>query len=222
MHEADHSHHSTFHVDGCCVLWYREILRHNLALWPSVRIVGSSIFIVHINLIVSFSTDRKFKVMEEGKFSAQRKWAARVPQGSVLDPTVVQYYINNFLCPLNSSCIVRGWCMYLRDIGTWTTYSLQTATRPHFSIFAAWELKYKDQWKGNLCDLFLQKLCVLDDALQLRGRDIACVSNVTYLGVIFYMRMTCRRLIERSVAKGLAHVYNDLFSICSRMFKYRY
>jgi hypothetical protein len=37
-----------------------------------------------IKLIVSFLTDRKFKVSEEGEFSPSRKIAAGVPQGSVL------------------------------------------------------------------------------------------------------------------------------------------
>jgi hypothetical protein len=40
MYAAGLSHHSTFHVDGCRVLWHRESLRHNMAPWPvSVRIV---------------------------------------------------------------------------------------------------------------------------------------------------------------------------------------
>lgn len=49
---------------------------------------------------------------------------------------------------------------------------------------------------------FSRRLTVPDDVLQLKGRDIPFVNNVTYLGVIFDTRMTWRHHIKRTVAKA--------------------
>jgi hypothetical protein len=36
MYETGGTRHPKFqHIDGCCVLVYRECLRHNMALWPN-------------------------------------------------------------------------------------------------------------------------------------------------------------------------------------------
>jgi hypothetical protein len=48
-----------------------------------------------IKLIASFLTDRKFKVLVEGEFSASRNIAAGVSQGSVLAPVLYSLYIND-------------------------------------------------------------------------------------------------------------------------------
>jgi hypothetical protein len=48
-----------------------------------------------IKLIASFLTDRKFKVLVGGEFSAPRIIAARVPQGSVLAPVLCSLYTND-------------------------------------------------------------------------------------------------------------------------------
>jgi hypothetical protein len=45
-----------------------------------------------IKLIDSFLTDRKFKVLVEGKFCTPRKLAAGVPQGSVLAQILQSIY----------------------------------------------------------------------------------------------------------------------------------
>lgn len=53
-----------------------------------------------------------------------------------------------------------------------------------------------------------------DDVLQLKGRDIPFVKNVTCLGVTCDRRLVCGHHIERTIAKALrAHVRKDLFSI---------
>jgi hypothetical protein len=48
-----------------------------------------------IELIVSFLTDRRFKVLVEGEISTSRKIAAGVPQGSVLAPILYNLYVND-------------------------------------------------------------------------------------------------------------------------------
>jgi hypothetical protein len=60
--------------------------------------------------------------------------------------------------------------------------------------------------EGRTGDLFLHKTRVPDDVLQLNGRDIPFVNNVTYeyLGVIFDRRRAWRHHIESTVAKALS------------------
>jgi hypothetical protein len=53
---------------------------------------------------------------------------------------------------------------------------------------------------------FSRRHRVPDDILQLNGRDIPFVNNVTYLDVTCDRRMTWRHHIERTVAKAL-HLY---------------
>lgn len=60
---------------------------------------------------------------------------------------------------------------------------------------------------------FSRRLTVPDDVLQLKGRDIPFVNNVTYLGVIFDRRMTWRHHIKSDCSQGLLHVHKELFSI---------
>jgi hypothetical protein len=50
---------------------------------------------------------------------------------------------------------------------------------------------------------FSRRLRVPEDVLQLNGRDIPFVNNVTYLGVTFDRRMTWRLHVERTAAKAL-------------------
>jgi hypothetical protein len=48
-----------------------------------------------IKLISSFLSQRKFRVSVEGELSTPRYMQARVPQGSVLSPTLYNLYIND-------------------------------------------------------------------------------------------------------------------------------
>jgi hypothetical protein len=48
-----------------------------------------------IQLISSFLSERKFRVSVEGEMSTPREMQARVPQGSVLSPTLCSIYVKN-------------------------------------------------------------------------------------------------------------------------------
>jgi hypothetical protein len=87
---------------------------------------------------------------------------------------------------------------YLCDRETRTPCSLQTSTRTHCSEFVV---------KGKL-----RRSRAPDDVLQLNGQDIPFVNNVTYLGVTFDRRMTCRHHIERIVAKAV-RTYISTYSL---------
>jgi hypothetical protein len=53
---------------------------------------------------------------------------------------------------------------------------------------------------------------VPEDVLQLKGRDIPFVNNVTYLGVTFDWRMTQRLHIERTADKVM-RTYMAIYSL---------
>jgi hypothetical protein len=98
-----------------------------------------------IELIVSFLTDGKFKVLVEGGFSTLRKIATEVPQGSVLAPVLYGLYIND------ASRHLELILLYSRTIPVFTrqepriSCSLQTATRLHCSEVVVKALEHKDQ-----------------------------------------------------------------------------
>jgi retron-type reverse transcriptase len=48
-----------------------------------------------IQLISSFLSKRKFRVSVEGEMSTSREMQAGVPQGSVLSPTLYNFYVND-------------------------------------------------------------------------------------------------------------------------------
>jgi hypothetical protein len=59
---------------------------------------------------------------------------------------------------------------------------------------------------------FSRRIRFPDDVLQLNGRDIPFVNNVTYLGVTFDRRMTLRRHMERTATKAL-RTYVRIYSV---------
>jgi hypothetical protein len=61
----------------------------------------------------------------------------------------------------------------------------------------------------------------LTDDIQLNGRDIPFVNNVTYLSVTFDRRMTWSHHIERTVAKVL-HTYVRTYLYSKGEFEYKY
>jgi hypothetical protein len=69
------------------------------------------------------------------------------------------------------------------------------------SWFERWNIKM-DDWKIQVIYVS-RRLRVSEEVLQLNGRDIPIVNNVTYLGVIFDRRITWRHYIEETVAKVL-------------------
>jgi hypothetical protein len=70
-----------------------------------------------IKHIISFLSVQKFTVSVEGEMSTLREMQARVPQGSVLSPTLYSVYINDTPQTL-SVCLtlfVDNSCMYATD-----------------------------------------------------------------------------------------------------------
>jgi hypothetical protein len=65
-----------------------------------------------------------------------------------------------------------------------------------------WNIKINEGTSQAIC--FSRRLTVPDDVLELNGRDIPFVNNVTYLGVTFDRRMTWRHHIVRTVAKAFS------------------
>jgi hypothetical protein len=82
-----------------------------------------------INLIPYFFADRNFKVMVEGEFSAPRKIAAEVPQGSVIAPVFYSLYTTDSPAAPGTHLVLFSddTCIYATE--------KQIATRPHCREF---------------------------------------------------------------------------------------
>jgi hypothetical protein len=162
-------------------------------------------FLTHlIKLIASFLTDRKFKVLVEGKFSVPRKIAAGVPQGSVLFPVLYSLYINDAPMAPGTylALFVDDTCIYVTEKHECCVLcKLQRGLTAENLWCERWNMKINEGNSQMIC--FSRRLTVPDDVLQLSRRDSPFVNNVTYLGVTFARRMTWGHRIERTVAKVL-------------------
>jgi hypothetical protein len=141
--------------------------------------------------------------LEEGEFSTQRKRVG-VPQGSDISPVLYSLCINDvseapgthlslladdtFICVTEKQerRVLRKLQSGLNAVNAWYE---------HCSI------KFNER---NIQAIYFSRILRdPNDLLQLNGRNIPFVNNVTYLGVTFNRRMTRRHDIERSVAKAL-------------------
>jgi hypothetical protein len=69
-----------------------------------------------------------------------------------------------------------------------------------FSTVNSWNIKINEGKTQAI--YFSRRLRFPEDVLQINGRDIPFVDNITYLGITFDRRMTWRLHIERTVAKA--------------------
>jgi hypothetical protein len=67
-----------------------------------------------IKLISSFLSNRKFSVSVEGEMSTPRIMQAKVPQGSILSPTLVNMYTNDTpqTTGVHLALFADGTCLY--------------------------------------------------------------------------------------------------------------
>jgi hypothetical protein len=111
-----------------------------------------------IKLISSFLTDRKFKVLVEGKLSMPRKIAPGVPRGPVLAPVLYSLHINDAPTARGThlALFADDTCIYMNR-ETQMSCSLQTLMGTHCGESVVWELEHKDQLRKKSGNLFLQK-----------------------------------------------------------------
>jgi len=71
-----------------------------------------------IRLIISFLSDRKFGVSVEGEFSTPRRMQSVLPHGSILSPTLYNFYINdNPEAPaVHLALFAEGTCLYTAGV----------------------------------------------------------------------------------------------------------
>jgi hypothetical protein len=85
-----------------------------------------------IKLIVSFLTNRKFKVSVEGEFSVPRDIVCRSACRFHFFPSIIQFICK--LCPhgtWNSSCSICRWYLYICNREAWTLCCQQMTPWPH-------------------------------------------------------------------------------------------
>jgi hypothetical protein len=140
----------------------------------------------------------------EGKFSTQSEIAAGVPQCSVLPPILYSLHINDGSATPGThlALFADATCIYSAEKHKrHVLCKLQCGLTAVKSWYECWNMKINEEKFQAIS--FSRRRRVPDDVLQLNGRDISLVNNVTYLGVTFDRRMTWRHDIERTVAKVL-------------------
>jgi hypothetical protein len=91
-----------------------DTTRHTGLLYKLSKLEFSSSL---MKLVISFLSQRKFSVSEEGEMSTPREMQAGLPQGSVLSPTLYSMYVNN--APqthgVHPALLADDNCLYVTD-----------------------------------------------------------------------------------------------------------
>jgi hypothetical protein len=108
-------------------------------------------------------------------------------------------------------CFADDTCIYATEKHeSHVVCKLQSILTPANSWCVRWNRETNEGKIQAIC--FSRRLTVPDDVLQLKGRNISFVNNVTYLGVTFDRRMTWTHHVDRTLAKALG-VYIRTFSL---------
>jgi hypothetical protein len=171
-----------------------------MALWPALYIVSIACLTSLIKLIATFLTNRKFKFLVEGEFSTSKNIAAGMPQGSILTPVLYSLYINDAPAAPGThfTLFADDTCIYATEKHELPVpFKSQRGLTAVNSWCERWNIKINEGKTQAI--YFSRRLRVPVDVLQLKGRDIAFVNNVTCFGVTFDRRMTWRFHIERGL-----------------------
>jgi hypothetical protein len=144
-----------------------------------------------IKLIISFLSQRKFRVSVEGEISVPKDMQAGVPQGSVLSPILYSLYIND---RHQTPGIYLG--LFADDTCTYATerkegYVLRKLQRGLSAIETwckRWNIKLIEF--NTQANYFSHRLNPSEAHLAINGRNIPFVNHLKYLGVIFNKRIT--------------------------------
>jgi hypothetical protein len=132
--------------------------------------------------------------------------AAGVTQGSVLVPIFCSLHMNDTPASPGTH-LADDTCIYATE--KYERCVLCKVQRGLTAVNSWCELSNIKINEGKTQAIYFSKrLIVHDDVLQLKGRDIPFVNNITYLGVTFDRRKTWRHHIERTVAKTLWSALN--------------
>jgi hypothetical protein len=141
-----------------------------------------------IKINSSFHPCRKFRVSVWGEISTPKDVRARMPQSSVVSPTLCSICIRHlyiYATDRKEGYVLRKLQRGLSAIETW---------------YERWNIKIKEG--KTLAIYFSHRVRPPEVHLILNGRNIPYVNCVKYLGVIFERRITWRLNIEMIESKA--------------------
>jgi hypothetical protein len=145
--------------------------------------------------------------------STRRCMQARVPQGSVLSPTLYNLYINDTpqTIGVNLALITDDTCLYATERKEgYVSRKVQRGLNSMSAWCERWNIKINGGKTHAI--YFTRRRRPPDSILTLNGRNIPFVNSVKYLGVIFEERMTWRLHIENIEAKAF-RTFITLYSL---------
>jgi hypothetical protein len=140
--------------------------------------------------LLIFSLTEKLKSCRRRIFYI-KKIAIWVPQGSILAPVLYSLYINDASesPATHLALFADDTCIYATEKYERRVFcKLQRGLTAVNSWCERWNIKINDGETQAI--YFYRTVGVSDGVLQLNGRDIPSVKNITYLGVILDRKMT--------------------------------
>lgn len=169
-------------------------------------------------LILSYLTQREFRVRLNGAMSGSKIIAAGVPQGSVLGPKLYTMYISDL--PLFSKTHTA---IYADDTAVYCHSHYSNIATKQLQIHSDILKSYFDKWKLTLnvskteIINFRRKITntQIYTNLKINNEEIRPTTSVKYLGVILDEKLTYRKHIESVIQKAyisLRHLYPLMIS----------
>jgi hypothetical protein len=173
---------------------------HPGLIYKSPKLEFSTSLIKHI---ISFLSQRKFRVSVECEMYTPRKIKAGVPQVSVLSPTLYNLYTNYTpeTISVNLALFADDGCLYATELKEgYVLRKLQSNLNSMAACCEHWDIKTNEGKTRAI--YFPHRIRPPESLLTLNERNIPFVNSVKYLGVIFDKKITWRPHIEIIEAKA--------------------
>jgi hypothetical protein len=164
-----------------------------------------------IKLVSSFLSNRKFSGSMEGEMSTPKIIKARVPQGSVLSPTLFKMYINDMpqAIGVHLALFADDTCLYAIECKDgYVLRKLQRGLNSMVEWSKRWNIKLNEDKTQAI--YYSHRIRLPGSLLTINGLIIPFVNNVKYLSVIFDRKITWRlhiKTIETKAFRAFIRTY---------------
>jgi hypothetical protein len=206
----------------CCIFF--DISAAFDKVWHSgliYKLVKINLPLYLIKWIITFLSNRKFRIKIGEYFTEYYDVLTGVPQGSVLSPTLFSVFINDI--PMNNKKNKMNSLLFADDLAYYHIYkkgdgAVNKMINKHLSKLEQWAGKWRLSFAPHKCNYLVFSNNSINESeklkLRLNGVTLKYDNNPTFLGIRFdnhftfgnqvkYLQQTCNRRLN--ILKILAH-----------------
>ena len=155
-----------------------------------------------LNWFVSYLSDRRQRVIVNGKASDWKPVTSGVPEGSLLAPLLFSMFINDLPCELESGCL-----MYADDVKIYRKIispADELSLQRDLDQLSAWSVRWGLTLNPAKCKSFTMTLrrAPVQTKYCIDGTDLEYVSKIKDLGVTLDTKLTFQPHVSDTVSKA--------------------